>query len=139
MQLVYIRSLFRNKEDIDEAKAVTGYGAGEEESGEEWQAVCSPSTLDIISGWASIEDLALLKQLSSYEGSVVQAIYVSTIKEVVGGIKLRYFGMTHNVFNVLFVQNVDNDRFRRAGIGRLYSKEISQGFKEVVEREIELV
>lgn len=135
MQPVYIGRGFSSGEEIEEARIVTGLDTG----GEHWRAVCSPLRPNTISGWASIEELALEKQLSSYEGTVVQAFHVSTIEGVVGGVKLGYFGETHNVFNVLFVQNVGGCQFERVGVGRLYGKEISQGFREAVEQGIELV
>jgi len=74
----------------------------------------------------------------SNEGNVAQALHISTEKYY-GGVKLGYFGVTHDVFNVLFVQSTEGRRFERVGIGRLYGKKISQGLREAVEQELELV
>jgi Heterokaryon incompatibility protein (HET) len=136
-QKVHIQRRLEGEEEIKEASTVTGHSFGSKH----WRAVSSLEAPAIISGWASIEDHTLEKQLSSCAFITVQALHVSTTRGIAGGLKLGYFWPSHSVFNVLFVEDIDGHgrKFRRLGCGVLYGKDMSQGFQKAVEGEIELV
>lgn len=135
MQPVYIGRNFKGEEELGEAKAVTGHHF----YSNHWRAACSVSAPEIISGWASIEEPTMEKKISTSGGCVVQAFLVSTTDDVEGGVTLGYFNISHRVLNVLFVQNIGGRHFERLGLGRLCGKEVSRGFREAAEEEIELL
>jgi hypothetical protein len=134
-QEVHIRRRLSSEEEIQEARTVTGHSFGSKH----WRAVCSPVSPDIINGWASIEEPALEADLLPGDDCVVQALHVSTARGIEGGLKLGYFWPTHHVFHVLLIKRSGGRVFERLGRGILYGKDISRGFQEAAELEIELV
>lgn len=108
----------------------------------DWKLVCSPSTPTIAGGWALFESPGIQGQLGSYEGTIVLALHVSTRKGAApGGRYGRYFSfkMNHHVYDVLFLEPTGGRKYRRLGVGRIFERNIIQGFKEVEYQEIELV
>lgn len=134
-QEVHIRRRLSSEEEIQEARTVTGHSFGSKH----WRAVCSPVSPDIINGWASIEEPALEADLLPGDDCVVQALHVSTTRDIEGGLKLGYFWPTHHVFHVLLIKRLGGRVFERLGRGILYGKDMSKGFQEAAEQEIELV
>jgi hypothetical protein len=94
---------------------------------------------DIINRWASIKEPALEADLLLGDDCVVQALHVSTTRGIKGGLKLGYFWPTYHVFHVLFIKRLGGRVFEQLGRGILYGKDMSRGFQEMAEEEIELV
>ena len=89
-----------------------------------WKAICNLDSPQTPIGWASIESSATNEQLSFYDAIAVVALHVSTRKGLSGGIQFGRIGFTHEVYNVLFLDNVDGFKYKRIGVGRVFE----QGF-----------
>lgn len=105
----------------------------------DWKLVCSPSTPTIAGGWALFESPGIQGQLGSYEGTIVLALHVSTRKGAAPGGRYFSFKMNHDVYDVLFLEPTGGRKYRRLGVGRIFERNIIQGFNEVEYQEIELV
>ena len=99
-----------------------------------WQAICSRLTPDIIGGWGSFE-----LTLENESHITVQAIHVSTEKRVPGGLAFGTLRTTHEVFDVLFVEEVELNRYRRVGVGKIFDGDIIAQFRKGELRDIELI
>jgi len=69
----------------------------------------------------------------------VQAIHASTEKGVSGGLAFGTLRATHEVFNVLFVEEVELNRYHRVGVGKIFDRDIITQFRKVDLRDIELI
>ena len=108
----------------------------------DWKLVCSPSTPEVVGGWALFESPGIQDQLESYDGAIVLALHVSTRKGVAPGGRLGSafsFKMNHDVYNVLFLEPTGGRQYRRLGVGRVFERNTMKGFSEAEYQEIELV
>ena len=116
---------------------------------ENWRMVASPVDRGSIAGWASIEHPSFQTQFDPGAGGlktqspqpVLYALHISTVHGVFGGITLGYLSLFHRVYDVLFVRPVRKllNGYERVGVGRLFGKEMEQGFSNAVTREVRLV
>ena len=96
----------------------------------------------MVGGWALFESPGIQDQLESYEGMIVLALHVSTRQKVAPG--GRYgrtfnFKMTHDVYNVLFLEPKGGGQYRRLGLGRIFERNVIRAFDEADDQEIELI
>jgi hypothetical protein len=104
-----------------------------------WRAISSMRSPDIICGWGSFEQ-PLLEELSgTAPGTLAQALHVSTENGAPGGLGFGQLSLTHDVYNVLFVEHAGGDRYRRIGVGKLFEKDLMKDFAEAEEQEIQLI
>ncbi|KAL9623439.1 MAG: hypothetical protein Q9160_002332 [Pyrenula sp. 1 TL-2023] len=105
-----------------------------------WKAICSLRSPDLVGGWGSFEqyEFGNLSQTSS--GTVIEAVHVSTEKELPGGFAFGYYSsMSHDVYNVLFVEKApDGEQYRRIGVGRIFDKGMIQDFTRAEPQYIEI-
>jgi hypothetical protein len=94
-------------------------------------------------GWASIEHPAFQDHHAFNPTPLLFALLVSTLSGVHSGWsgQLGLGTGSYDVFNVLVLRNSDElfNGFERVGVGRLFGKEIGQGFKSAQERDFRLV
>jgi hypothetical protein len=109
-----------------------------------WQRVVTlPGLLGKTRGWASIEHPAFQDHHAFNSTPLLFAMLVSTIS----GVRSRSSGQlglgrgSYDVFNVLVLRHSDElfNGFERVGVGRLFGREIGQGFKSAQERDVRLV
>lgn len=107
----------------------------------DWRFVCSPSTSEIIGGWALFENFQLINLFSSYDGFSALALHVSTRKKVAPGGRSRStkLNMYHDVYDVLFLEAQGGETFRRLGVGRIMDRQIIKGFDTAEDQELTLV
>lgn len=107
----------------------------------DWRFVCSPSTPEIIGGWALFENSHLTNHFSSYDGFSALVLHVSTRKKVAPGGRSRStkLNMYHDVYDVLFLEAQGGETFRRLGVGRIMDRQIMKGFNTAEDQELTLV
>ncbi|KAK4207947.1 heterokaryon incompatibility protein-domain-containing protein, partial [Rhypophila decipiens] len=105
-----------------------------------WRTVASPLNKKYIAGWASLEH-ADFQAIPEEDDDGLEALHVSTVQGIKGGIQLGYLSATHHVYNVLIVRSVGKvvRGYERVGVGRLFGRDFDQGFQQAEEMEIRLV
>lgn len=109
----------------------------------QWLLVCGPSTPNVIGGWALLDDTNYRQQLDNYEGAVLLALHISTRRKV-GTANIRFGArrrgaIGRDVFEVLFLEPQEDNRYRRIGVGRIFDDQIIRDFAASEQVEIELV
>ncbi|KAK0639729.1 hypothetical protein B0T16DRAFT_338662 [Cercophora newfieldiana] len=102
-----------------------------------WRKICSMEKQAEICGWGSFEH-------ADYHGEnlgqEVVAVLVSTTSVSGGGYSLGYIWPWHTVYNVVFVRGVEGvGSYERIGVGKLFGKEVEEGYRMAGRRVVELV
>ena len=107
----------------------------------DWRFICTPSRRDIIGGWALFESDHLASLLNAHENFTIRAPHVSTRPPIAPGGRstATKFWMYHDVYDVIFVDEVDDGVFRRLGVGMIMDKVIMQEFDQTAESELTLM
>ena len=121
---VLVRDVFKNEGDLEIASMASGHSAKSNKN--TWRTVFSSLLPTEIAGWASFEHPEYQDDSLFEDGLEVRVFHISTASRVSGGYGLGYLTPWHHVFNVLFVRNVDGQKYERLGVGRLFGKEIEQ-------------
>ncbi|RMZ88043.1 hypothetical protein DV736_g4729, partial [Chaetothyriales sp. CBS 134916] len=137
LHTVHVRGYLEKESDLKKAAAATAYGtipgAGK------WRALCSPSRPEVIAGWASPERLSMGDNatICADAGIAVHALYISTRFRRSG----LLFKHKDTVLDVLLVEEIDveNQVFRRVGIGRIFDPDLIGEFETNAKRNIQLV
>ncbi|XXG98940.1 hypothetical protein Hte_005273 [Hypoxylon texense] len=135
---VLVRESFgANDSEVTIAANITGYWA--KSFGHSWTKVCSRLRPNETCGWASL-DVSEKKPKSASDSELeICALHISTISGVRGGLGLGYLTARHNVLNVLFIKPIEDQKYERIGVGRLFGKEIHKQYRAAVAQTIELV
>jgi len=136
-QQVRVREGFNHERDLETAKRASGHGV--ESAKQRWRKVCSYLRPTEITGWASFEHPDYQDDSVFRTGPNIHAFYISRTSRVPGGYGLGYLSPWHDVFNVLFVRNIEGRKYERLGVGRLFGKEIEEGFRTATTQDIELI
>lgn len=110
----------------------------------EWLLVCSPSTPDLIGGWALMDDLRYHDQLRSCESTALQLLHVS-IRKIAGNFdkslrfQLRGRSPGREICEVLFVEHHGGGRYRRVGMGRIFDETVVSDLKKGTLTRVELI
>ncbi|KAK4228839.1 heterokaryon incompatibility protein-domain-containing protein [Podospora fimiseda] len=105
-----------------------------------WRLIASPLDSEHVAGWASLEHPAFQND-DTEEETPLYALHISTYNGIKGGWSAGYRGWSHHAYDVVFVRPINTipDGFERVGAGRLFGREVDQGFKDAEERTINLV
>lgn len=98
-----------------------------------WRVLCSKRNPEIIVGWGSFE-----KHFTNEENETVNALHVSIELGIPGGFSVGLMSLTHEVINVLFVENVSGRKFRRIGVGKVFDQESIRDFRATYVQDFEL-
>ena len=104
----------------------------------EWLLICGLSTPNVIGGWALLDDERYKEQLNSYEGAILLAIHVAT-RATRGDHRASKKIIGREVYEVLFLEPQEGNRYRRIGVGRIFDGQVMKDFEASEEMEIELV
>ena len=110
----------------------------------EWLLVCALSSPTVIGGWALLDDTKYQQQLDGYEGAMLLALHISTSRKVAkvgqsGDLLGRAKSISRDVYEVLFLEPQEGDRYRRVGVGRIFDNQVMVNVAESDQVEIELV
>ncbi|KAK2755089.1 hypothetical protein FQN54_006618 [Arachnomyces sp. PD_36] len=119
---VVLRDQFKSERDLEITSTASGYAGKSDKTS--WRPVCSSLLPTEIAGWASFDYQD--DSLSSGDGHELCALLISKASGVPGGYGLGFLTAWHNVFNVLFIKNIDGQKYERLGVGRLFGKEIEK-------------
>jgi hypothetical protein len=138
LQPVLIRDYFETKELRDQMGSATGHEPSFGRKG--WRGVCSLNSPEEVGGWASLEAPELQDQMSSYDGTSVLALHISTRKwGGVEGFALGSLIPRNDVFDVLFLKDAGDGSYQRLGVGRLFEPELLRGFQSATDQVIKLM
>jgi hypothetical protein len=124
-------------EDMDPAALEAAIGLNFESR--PWKAICSIRSPEIIGGWGSFEQSDFSGDLNTPAGTLVHALHVSTEKGVPGGLSFGRLSLSHEVYNVLFVESAGVDQYRRVGVGKLFEEDIMRALLGAELRDIKLI
>ena len=101
---------------------------------------CSIASRNLIGGWGSFENSKFQEQLRSYDATIAHALLVST-SHATGptGVMNGLFKTRGDVHSVLYVVPIGGRQFRRIGAGRVFEKDVFDGFRKAGEQVIELL
>ena len=133
---VLVRDRFNNERDLEITSAVSGHAGKSDKTA--WRTVCSSLLPTEIAGWASFEHPDYQDDSLFEDGCELCVFHISTALKVRGGYGLGYLTPWHNVFNVLFVKNINGQKYERLGVGRLFGKEIEKQFGTATAHYVEL-
>ena len=165
LQAVLVRGIFQTKQDIRLAAWASGVDIEDDDlkqwakdlqagyidpatwqmalgldfEARPWKAICSVRAPDVVGGWGSFEKNEHSNSSNISLDTRVCAIHVSTETGVPGGLAFGLLSLTHDVYNVLFVENVGGIQYRRVGVGKLFEKDMLRGFSRAKLQDIELV
>jgi hypothetical protein len=108
----------------------------------EWLLVCGLCTPKVIGGWALLDDPQYKQQLDSYEGAMLLALHTATRRKVGTTnvpFETRKNAIGRDVYEVLFLEPQEDNRYRRIGVGRIFDGQIIKDFAASEQMEIELV
>ncbi|KAK1750393.1 hypothetical protein QBC47DRAFT_353360 [Echria macrotheca] len=150
LQPVLLGERFRSEEDLELARRLSGHLLEGKLMGR-WHMVASPLQREHVAGWVSVdfaEEEGSLESCgdndSSNTGSDcgLYALHVSRILITDDlSVSLGSIWPRRAVYNVLIVRRVElaADAYKRVGVGRLFGKEIEQGFAKAHETAMKLV
>jgi hypothetical protein len=134
---VSVRERFQNEDDLEIACLASGHDS--ESARNTWRVVCSRLEPTEITGWASFEHPDYQDDSVFQNGHEIQVLHISTAMRVRGGYGLGYLSWWHKMFDVLYIRNIQGQKYERVGIGRLFGKDIEKQIWTVANRYIELV
>jgi len=134
VQRVIVREMFSQEEELRVACDMLGHAS--ESAKSLWRKACSNVQPMEITGWASIEHPDFQNESLFERGLEVSAFLISTTSKSPGyGLGFLTY---YNIYNVIFIMNVGGQRYERLGVGRLFGKEIGDGFRMADAKHIEL-
>ncbi|KIX06618.1 uncharacterized protein Z518_04594 [Rhinocladiella mackenziei CBS 650.93] len=96
-----------------------------------WHAVVAPDAPGLVVGWGSFE-----RNVGPHDD--VYAVHVAT-RRAPDGISYGYISKSRPVYEILFCVEVVGGEFRRVGVGRIFAKNVIQGFEAAEMRELVMV
>ncbi|RSL65921.1 hypothetical protein CEP54_004084 [Fusarium duplospermum] len=102
-------------------------------------AVCHPSSPGLIGGWAMFERSPEVGEWTDTpSGTVTLAIHVGSRRTGDGTALIRDFlNLGRTVYEVIFVESIGNNTFRRLGAGMIFDCNVIKGFQR--DEEIEII
>jgi hypothetical protein len=101
-------------------------------------AVSHPRKGDIC-GWGSFEDPGFQNQRDFWDGQSTYALHVLTSKRSNGWLERGLLWGWERCYDVIFVQKVDGDRYRRIGMGAMWGSASREAFGSLETQTLELV
>ncbi|RTE78437.1 hypothetical protein BHE90_007037 [Fusarium euwallaceae] len=102
-------------------------------------AVCHPNSPDLTGGWAMFERSPEVGQWADTpSGTVTLAVHVGSRRTGDGNALIRDFlNLGRTVYEVIFVESIGNNTFRRLGAGMIFDCNVIKGFQR--DEEIEII
>ena len=137
LQRVRIRGQFGSTEMLDRMSEFSGDVDGRHrEARAGWRAVYRLASPDFVAGWCSIEDEEFQKRSDS---AIVTALPVLKGTSLLPGATMSQWSRWPRVYGVLLLERMDERRFRRVGVGRVFEVDLMNDFDAAEEEMIELV
>lgn len=135
-QKVTVRERFNQEEDLKIACKMSAHNT--ESAKDLWRKVCSYQRPVEICGWASFDYPDFLDDEISGAGLEIYAFHISSYRMFPAS-SFSYVRPWYYVFNVLYIRNINDQKYERVGVGRLFGKDVEEGFRSATEQYIEII